>query len=78
MNPGRPVGFGVEEERLVVAALDLPFFHRVLAGALSADGQARHVVRRVDREEQDEGEEVHADQNQHAIQQPADYIADHD
>jgi hypothetical protein len=74
----RALRLGVEEQRFVVAALDLPFLHGFLVGALPADGQPRHVVGRVHSEEQDEGEKIHADQDQHAVQQPADHVADHD
>ncbi|MCY1367637.1 hypothetical protein D9M69_545810 [compost metagenome] len=77
-QPGGALRLAIEEQRLVVAALGLPFFHRFLADALAADRQPRHVIGRVHREEQDEGEEVHAEQDQHAVQQPADHVADHD
>jgi hypothetical protein len=57
----------VPVQRLVVAALGLPLLDLLLRDALAADVQPRHVVGRVDGEEQEEGEEVDADQDQQAV-----------
>ena len=73
----RALRLAVPEQRLVVAALDLPLLDRVLRDALAADVHPRHVVRRVHREEQQEREEVDADQDQHAVADPADDVVDH-
>ena len=48
----------VPVQRLVVAALGLPLDDLLLADALAADVQPRHVVRRVDGEEKKEGRQV--------------------
>ena len=56
----------VPVQRLVVAALGLPLVDLLLRDALAADVQARHVVGRVDGEEQEEGEQVDADQDRAA------------
>ena len=73
----RPLLLAVPEQRLVVAALHLPFLDRVLRDALAADVHPRHVVRRVHREEQQEREQVDADQDQHAVADTADDVVDH-
>jgi hypothetical protein len=49
-------GAVVEQQRLVVAALRLPVLDRLGGHALGAELHARHVVRRVDDEEQQEGQ----------------------
>ena len=72
-----PSSFAVPEQRLVVAALHLPFLDRVLRHALAADVHPRHVVRRVHGEEQQEREQVDADQDQHAVADPAQDVMDH-
>jgi hypothetical protein len=46
---------GIEQQGLVVAALGLPFLDRLRRHALDAELHARHVVRRIDDEEQREG-----------------------
>ena len=74
----RALLLAVPEQRLVVAALHLPLLDRVLRDALAADVHPRHVVRRVHREEQQEREQVDADQDQHAVADPADDVVDHD
>src|SRR5690606_6893902 len=65
------------EKRLVVAALGLPALDGLDADALPPYGQARHVVRRVDREKQHESEEIDADEDQHAVEQPANDVCGH-
>ena len=55
----KPPGLGIDQQRLVVTALDLPFLDRLRRHALDTKLHARHVVRRVDDEEQREGEEIH-------------------
>ena len=62
----------IPDQRLVVAALHLPFLDRFRRHALDAELHARHVVRRIDHEEQAEGEQIDADQERNRIQQAAD------
>src|SRR5690606_16917737 len=62
---------------LVVAALGFPFFDGLWADPLASDGHPRHVVGRIDREEQHEGQQVYADQNKDAIQQPSQNVGSH-
>ena len=66
---------GVQVQRLVVAALGLPLVDHLLRDALAADVQARHVVGRVDGEEQEEGRQVDAEQDQHAVGDAAQDVA---
>src|SRR5690606_27710895 len=60
-----------------VAPLGLPFFDSFRADALPAYGHAGHVVGRVHRKEQDKGKQVDADQYQHPVQQPPQYVGSH-
>jgi molybdopterin-guanine dinucleotide biosynthesis protein A len=64
-------------ERLVIAAFDLPFLDLFLGDTLAANVQTGHVVGRIDREEQEEGEQVHPDQHQQAIAEAPQYMANH-
>jgi Flp pilus assembly protein CpaB len=52
----QPAGLGIDQQRLVVAALDLPFLDRLRRHPLDAQLHARHVVRRIDDEEQRKGD----------------------
>jgi hypothetical protein len=52
----------IEKARFVVAPLLLPFQHRLVADPLLSKLHACHVVRGIDDEEQQEGQEVHTDQ----------------
>jgi hypothetical protein len=45
--------------------------------ALAADVQPRHVVRRVDGEEQEEGRQVHAQQHQRAVGDASEDVGAH-
>jgi hypothetical protein len=67
----------IEEQRLVVAALGLPALDRFRRHALDAELHARHVVGRVDDEEQREGDQVHPDQDRQGVEQAADEIGEH-
>src|SRR5690606_29718611 len=57
--------------------LGLPALDGLLADALPADGQARHVIGRIDRKEQDERKEIDAQQDQYPVQQAADDVGGH-
>ncbi len=67
VNRSLPLRCSLTVQRLVVAALGLPLLDHLLRHALAADVQPRHVVGRVDREEQEEGRQVDAEQDQRAV-----------
>ena len=68
---------GIPHQRLVIAALGLPLLDRLRRHPLRTQLHARDVVRRIDDEEQQEGDQVHPDQDGNGIEQPADDVGDH-
>ena len=72
------VGLPVVEERLVVAVLCLPLLDRRRGQhILNAELDARHVVGRIDDEEQHESQQVYADQHRDRVEDTAYQIGDH-
>jgi hypothetical protein len=67
----------VPHQRLVVAALGLPLLDRFGRHPLGAQLHARHVVRRIDDEEQQEGDQVDPDQDRDGVQQATDDVSEH-
>src|SRR5699024_3310168 len=65
------------EQGFVVAPIDFPLLDGLLADALAANGQTRHVVRRVDGKEENKGQDVDAQQDQYTIQQSTNNIGGH-
>jgi hypothetical protein len=73
----QPAGLGIDQQRLVVAALDLPFLDRLRRHPLDAQLHARHVVRRIDHEEQRKGDEIHPDQDGQRVEKAANDVSKH-
>jgi hypothetical protein len=72
-----PLRVGVVQQWLVVAALGFPLLDRLRGDTLHAQMHARHVVGRVDHEEQEEGDQVDADQNRYRVQRAAYDVGEH-
>ena len=75
VNRAAPAAVAVPQERPVVAALGLPLLDRVGRHALRAELHPRHVVGRVDDEEQAESDQVHPDQDRDGVEHPPDDVA---
>ncbi len=69
--------FFIDQQGLVVSPFRLPFVDRLGSHALGAELHARHVVGRVDDEEQRKRKEVHADQDGHGVQHASDDVGEH-
>ena len=78
VNLSSAAGSAVDQQRLVIAALLLPFFDGLGCHALDAELHTRHVVRRIHHEEQREGEQVHPDQDRYSVEDAANEVSDHE
>ena len=70
----RPRRRFIEKQGLVIAMLALPAGDGVRRDVLGAEVNARHVVRRVDHEEQREGDEVDPQQDGDGVEDAADEV----
>jgi hypothetical protein len=70
-------GFLIPQEILVVAPLLLPLVDRFRRNALRAQVHARHVLGRVDDEEEDERDQVHPDKDRDRVQHAPDDVRQH-
>ncbi len=73
----RAASLGVDEQRFVVATIGFPLGNRLTCHALAAQLRACHVVRRIDDDEEREGDEIHPDQNRDRVQQSAQNVGKH-
>ena len=63
----RAFGLLIPKQRLVVTVFFFPVLDCFGRHTFAADIEARHIIRRVDRKEQHESQEIDADQNQEAV-----------
>src|SRR5690625_5157357 len=67
----------VDQQRLVITVLTLPSFNRIGADALATNRQTRHIVWRINRKKQHKRDEIHANQDGHAVKQASHEVARH-